>query len=504
MSNANTSTNPAKLRKQQQRQVKQQADAKRQAQNQKTRQKQAVQRMQPFPSVRKERPAPSSVLSPLLREVAHQIIDPGNVVEVRNTPCPSTAYVTAKRFTRIVDYQLNGLDNSFSIMMSPNLLMPGLITSGEDGVYPPQAAGLTYIGKLNCTGSNAAVNPGNVTSTGFFHSEGFAQHGSLTHPITDSAGLTYTGFLLTGPAVGDGGGFSCDFDNNTLNEIRIQCFYKVPAGIWTSMISAAIPGKGSAYVNTTLPAHSAIAWRCLSPSAEQNIVDVKMGLRVSQLTTRKGIDFAPAFTKQLIDKEVSTGRVISMRFTATNTSNLLGRSGNVTAARVPPYFNPFNSSVGIANNASRLPPNRVYTGPAEHGCSVFWMPEQLDEWSVDNIYIQENIYQDSSFLLAHFGGLTAESSFRIKFSWLVEFYTPTQLFGPSLTPDWSPEWEEVCRLLVALDAATCNPDSAGMFERFLRSGQGYLRQAKDHYNMHQGSYAKLYQLLQTLGPLLAG
>jgi len=472
-------------------------------QSTKKQKQQSIVALMPYSPAPRVASARSGVLNPYLATIAHQIIDPGNAVEIVNTPCPNSAYVVAKRFTRVVDYALPAGQSQFSIFMSPNLSMPGFITNTGSTVFPAVSSTLSYTGTLSCVGSTSPVGASDVKAYGQFTSTTSETVLVHTVQVIDAALVAYPGYLLAGPG-GIAAEFACTYQNDSEQEIRIQAVLRTPAGNWAGMGAVVVPAGSIAYHNLNMAAFSGFAWRCLTPNVAAQTIKVFAGFRQAQLTTTNGIDFAPAFAKQILDNDISLGRVLSLRFTATNTSNALSLGGNASCARVPPLFNPFDHVGDLPTSMSRLPPNRVYQGAASTGCSCFWMPEQLDEWTVDNVQSKIRSYSESSFLLGHLSGLPDGASFRIKFSWLVEFYTPTQLFSPSETPGWSPQWEEVMHLLVALDAATCNPDSSGMFDRFLNNGRKYLSRAKQHYSMHQDTYGKLYQLLQTLGPLMLG
>lgn len=434
-----------------------------------------------------------------LNDIAKQIVSPFGALDIVPSPNLAARQVICKRFTRVIDF-VPELDH-FSAYMSPDLYLPGLVTSNEVVLIPAVLGPLTFSGTGGTYGTDAVQFAGSAKLRGVFASsiEKAAMH---VEPITDSAALTYDGFNITTIA-GNGSDMGVNVYNKGSQMCRLQLYKRLVGGIWTLVGSLFVPPAGISYAAFTLGASNAIAFRVTSLG--EGLIDADFSFASAQATTGGGLGFAPAFEKQIIENSIQSGRVISMSMKITNTSNALSRGGNISIGRVPAVTNAFLAHGDITSSISRLPPNRKYQDLAADGGFAFWMPEEEDEWAFDSLTNKVDTYRNSTFLLAHLEGLVAgSSSFRLSFAWVVEFYSPSQIFTLMETPKWDDNWAEMVRLLVHMDAACCNPASADLVKRLYDNGQQYLQRARAHYNMNKSTYDGLFSILKDLAPALMG
>jgi len=373
--------------------------------------------------------------------------------------------------------------------MSPDLYVPGLITDGNVRVIPPVA------GPLSLDARYVAVdNLGDlVTMEGKFYVPSSPDDIVLakTEPITDGAGVTVKGFnFVTATDT------QITINNFTSSALVIQ-LWRIPTatGLWTAANTYHINKHSAIQVSSAVLCDAYALRFPIGGLVAVGSVTMSLTSDIAQHTSAAGLSFSPAFSKKISEIDITDGRVITMSMKITNTSNALSRGGNISIGRVPSTFNPFT---GISQNMSRLPANRRYQDAAETGGYAFWLPEQGDEWEFDSIEKKKVAYSDANYLLAHVSGLPAGSSFRITFSWIVEFYTESENFPKVDCPIASPQWLEVQKLLMMMDASCCNPESANIFRRFMDSGVRSLKGLKDHYYDNEQTYKQVLELAKYL------
>lgn len=422
-------------------------------------------------------------------QVAQQILAPATCSDdIIPTPNSCRRYVVPRRYRRVFDFQAPAT-GQFTVAMFPNLFSPGYISNGAVHTIPASVAGpLSFTGNSLSSDANARLN-----TEGKFYNTTESLLVKATD-IADVAALVKHGYLVnsTGTCY-----YSLFSHEDTYTTIEI--WKKITAtNTWTldqTLQIAPRTARGASFSS----AIDAIAFVNLGPEkVKDKGFSVDFNMTVAQYTSIAGSSFAPAFASQITDLDISEGRVISMSMKITNTSALIARSGNISIGRVPHNFSAFSD---ISSKMSVLPRNRAHQDAADHGGYVFWMPEEYDEWEFDSISNKTEAYTDANYLIAHLNGLPLDASFRLTFGWVVEFYTPSQNFPKVPTPIASPYWLQIQSLLVDMDAACCNPESAGMFQRFLNSGISAVKNAQDHYSRNKETYQMLMAVAKHLAQL---
>lgn len=425
-------------------------------------------------------------------KLANQIIAPAVCQDdISSTPNVCPRLVVPRRYRRVLDFTVPA-SGKFSVIMSPNLFMPGYVTGGAASVIPSGAPAKLFYSAKSLTES-AVSNTVNLY--GKFSAAAGQELLVKSSSITDTAAVSMRGVYVdtTGPTTYN------IFNNDKVYFHTVQIWGIVSAtGLWTSLVGDLVlnPGVFRQFTSGTLV--DAVSVKVM----DDNVIaldDLEFSFQTTgQHTSVAGESFAPAFEQQISGIHVSEGRVISMAMKITNTSQMLQKGGNISIGRVPHDFDPFNS---VSLNMSRLPENRRHQDAAEFGGYVFWMPEQDDEWTFDSVRNKVETYQEADYLCAHLESLTPASSFRLTFAWVVEFYTISENFPKVITPNADDDWREVQRLLVQMDAACCNPESAGMFKRFLDSGVQTVKRVQSHYQRNQRLYNDLMKLAQHIATM---
>jgi hypothetical protein len=422
-------------------------------------------------------------------KVAQQILGPAICPDqIVATPNACRRYVVPRRYRRVVDFTVP-LSGKFTVAMYPNLFAPGYLSDGAVHTIPAVA------GPLNFQGVSLSSDVGSrLNSDGKMYIGDSSLLVKATD-ITDGAAVEKHGYLVTSTG-------------NTYVAIRnvsdayqnVEIWNRVIAsGNWSLANTLRVAPQATASLSYSTPS-DAVGFALAAGSSKVGDKDIAISIQFTNgiYTSVAGTSFAPAFGKQINDLGITDGRVISMSMKITNTSAAILKAGNISIGRVPSGFNAFGD---ISINMSKLPPNRVYQDVAETGGYAFWMPEQSDEWDFDSISKKTAAYNDANYLVAHLNALPPDAAFKITFGWVVEFYTDNQNFPKVPTPIDTPYWREVQGMLILMDAACCNPESADMFRRFLSSGMSTLTQVRDHYSRNKETYDMLLALAKRIAAL---
>lgn len=453
------------------------------------------------PRVKKQRPKNNNVAvsrdenssAYQLAILAKQASDPHSIEGVPAPfPTKGGALTVSRRYNRVVEFAPPS--SNFSVVMSPDLETPGFITGTSIKQLPvaapgPLSARVHGPADLTARGAGAVIAVGeyDITLTGLFKSAGSSLM-LKTHDLVDDVGTTMRGFNLVGAA----GSRNLTLQNEAETTVTIRIYYRSTAtGLWTYYSGATL----SHNQDYPWPFGLDITGLAFTSSLPENRIRVTIGSSADQVTSAAIDHYAPSFVPQAKDLGVTEGRVVSMAMKITNTSEKLKRGGVACSGRVPYIFNAFGN---ISTELSKLPANRRYHGTADKGIRSFWIPATLDEWEFDGLAKKLLTYEESNYLIAHFSGLEAGTSFMMSFDWLVEFTLDNQNFPKTLSPAWTDEFDQVIHLLSNADAATCNPVSIGAFKAVLDSIRPYVESGQAHYYRHKAFYDYLMRAATAL------
>jgi hypothetical protein len=439
-------------------------------------------------------------LPPYYAQLASQFVTPASCSGANLVVAPSSypQQVCVRHIHKVIDVSsdLAGYGTGFTVLMSPDPFLPGFVTSTATVTVPTAGPGALAIdGGYGFGAAGAAQTmsgPGLVI-------DGEERRGIvLPVAIADSAAVTRYGFsFVPAPAtVMTVKARKSDFPG----VLQLSVFNKAAAGAWTAPTVIPLSDSWSETRITTSANMDAVTFTCTNAVGQDEAeVDIFLSFGAAQVTSLAANSFAPAFGQFVYDNSVKRGALRSMSLLATNTSPDLADGGNVNIARVPCGFNPFGDVVArIAN----LPENRRYQGPAKSGGYAFWVPSQVDEYEVDNIGVIRQALWGAEYILLQVRGWAppagSVASFRLQFDWVFEFYTPNQLFEKELTPARTQEFEELYHLVLALPAATCNPEHGALLKDLLKRSTAVIKSGHDFYRRNQPLIDALGKLLLTL------
>lgn len=306
----------------------------------------------------------------------------------------------------------------------------------------------------------------------------------MFEPCTDSLGNVKNGFKLTAQIVAVNSQMS--FHNLGKDTLVLTVYKKLAAGAWDAGSVLKIGPNGYATLTKLLDIGiDAVAFDFSADSPKDSSVDFSFASTDSQIQFGALNHFTPAFQKFALDNRVQACRVISMSVLMTNSSSDLNNGGTIDVGNVPRDFNPYDD---VAGNLAGLPANRKYQGPAKTGGYAVWNPDQDDEWQPDNLQQKIVSLNDSTFLFGRVRGWggAGVSSMKMKFDWIVEFYTDNQLFEKVLTPPQTPEFNLLRYVIASMPRATCNPGHVEALKSLLRSAVSAGTKAYGWYDSHRG------------------
>jgi hypothetical protein len=401
-------------------------------------------------------------------------------------------------FTRTVNVNAGDISNGgFKVIMKPDLFMPGFITSSTN-IIPSAALGEVFLSArvpINATVVESSLSTCTVTNSD--------KSEQLIFPIYELfADPTKQGIRIVVDPL-DPPTYNITAQNTGTKIARISVTEYDAGGA----VIVAYPFQLAS--STVTKNDIAMAANCVAIgiSAPLN-VNNGQGVLVTALLSKGQVlsgptqSFAPAFSQQIIDDNIISGRVISMSALCHNTSPAIFQGGVVNTARAPYNMSPFTvGNVSVQNSISKLPANRRFQDSAQDGTYAFWVPGTTAEWDVGYIANLADTYSKSDYVLADFSSLPVGSSFMIQFDWIVEFNVQNQLFPVESTPPLMPVVEEYRQALLRLDAAMSNSAHIDSIRSFVSSIKNKGNQLYEHFEQNKAFYNVILSALTTLGSL---
>lgn len=435
-------------------------------------------------------------LSPYLRRVASQMIAPGSSgSKPVLLPSSGASQLCSRHIHKEFDVSQADYPNGFSILVEPDFAVPSYI-SALDVVAVPNAGP----GKLTVHGDCSAE--GAVGSVGAWKCRaGTDQAAIIQNTLEDIEGNQW--FVLDIETVAG------SFGNLTATDHSPnQCVYDILFA--TQLGAAPLDPVGTVSLSQgalekiplVFGGGDRLCWRFSEPG-QPSICELAFHFTDAQATSDAARALEPAFARFATEFGVSTGRICSIGCLVTNTSPAIQKGGNINSARIPRNFSLFQDPIG---GIASLPDNRRYQSTAETGTYVFWIPEQTDEYEVDDISAKYNQYRRSNRLLVVCTGYPAGATFKVHLDWIIEFYTHNQLFEKSVTPHMTPEMFELFRVIASMPAAMCNPEHENATQKTLETWKQYGSEALDTVKAGVEFIEKygplLYQVAEVLAALV--
>ncbi len=420
--------------------------------------------------------------------LARQMLNPGMISKAIVAPNTAPAQVCARHFSRTVEVSQASYPD-LRVVMLPNLLMPGFIGGGASFLVPPAGGGpMTIAGKFHTDGTDNTNNCGNmIGEVSYGGSNPAIINGA---PIADNAAVQRYAMQIS-PQSASFCALSFTNESNTKDATPVVTLYgKVAGGAWVVLSpgTSVVPVAQNKSVYTSLQFaavdYQYLAFSVTGTSGKQCSFSFSISLNSAQATGGQNLSFAPAFGSQILDLNITTGRVTAMSLLCTNTGSALVTAGTVNTGRVPSTF---NVTTPYAAQLQTLPPNRQFIGPLVEGSYTTWMPSQLDEIEVDNIASLQRAYHDAEFIVLEIPDWVAGCTVKLRFDWVVEFFTPSQAYEKILTPPRSAQWEALFYALLQHPAAMCNPthetDTNSMLDRIRQTFLSVGKFAIEHQEL---------------------
>lgn len=412
------------------------------------------------------------------------------------SPASGSHQMCVRHLHRVIDVSSATLPNGFTCVMRPDLTSPGFITSSANTATP------AVPGLVSVSGPGVGLNNGagewDPNQKLIVEDVTGKQNIIKFTSVADAAAVSRTAITIT-PLPASEVGFVFTWKNQN----RFTVVTKTAAGNWVNLFSRQGAQGNVQTASVTLPANTThIGFHFNEgPALAFPRVDMTINIASGQVTTLAVDAIAPAFPAFILDSQITVGRVISMSVLASNTSADVAKGGNINVARVPHTQSVFSQ---VPASIALLPSNRRYQGPAATGGYAWWMPSQLDQFEPNEVHHMAEALDEADFLLVNVEGWApgaglGNSTFRIQFDWIVEFYTPSQLFEKIQTPPIFPGFEELFHQLLTMPAATHNPGHIEAVKDFLKGAMGAARGAAAFYqDNHQVINALLSAVAKAL------
>jgi hypothetical protein len=422
---------------------------------------------------------------------AAQMVNPARESTLRVMPDYGHTPVCARKYTRTISVKQTDYAK-LRVTMFPNLYQPGFLASHVVATIPSGGSDLVVL-----TGKFLASNDSVDNTTGVFDikdAQGVSSKAAM-FAVADSVPVARKGFQ--GLFI-SGSNITYILKNNSGSKIptpNLEVLFSTATGVWTTAgtVSAIPEGKdmtGSLTVPATVFAEgpfTRIAFHISGTNSKDVEIDATLNFSNSQFTTNAATTFAPAFAEQIVDEKITHGRVTHMSMFIQNTTAEISASGTIMAARVPSNFDLGAYNGDWVRSASTLPLNRQYIGPMKTGAYAFWMPEQLDEFQIDNIAQKLNSYRDANYLVAEIPDWTAGATAEITFTWVAEFYTPNQNFEKIIPPPITSDFEMAWHLISGFPAAMCNPEHDKETRSYVDKIKSAARSLYSFYQNNKGA-----------------
>lgn len=404
--------------------------------------------------------------------------------------------VCARHFHRTFDISGATHPDGFRVIVSPDLFRPAFHTSPAAVTVPALGYGSVALNSNRVEFDSFGIMR---QKQSFTISSGDLVYITTAQTITDGAGTAKTGFSILANAAAQTLTYSVkDITQKHAVPHTINMYYKVAGGNWTLVgagTSIQIQAGELQTRSASLAANAhAIAWSCEAASTGL-VFEITLGLPDSSITTAAAETMGPPFEQAVEELDVQYGRVTNLALLITNTSSSLYNGGNVNCGRVPSSFNPWGS---VVTELSQLDSRRVYTGPASQGCYTWWMGNEESQNEIADPATLREAYKDAEYLFADLNSWSPQSSARISIHWCVEFYSKKQIFEKIRTPIYDESYRVMRQILLAVPAASCNPEHGKTFKEYankaISMGNDAVHWVSDHKDALLAAMALLSEL----------
>lgn len=361
----------------------------------------------------------------------------------------------------------------FSVIARPSLVFPFMIATS------PQR--FPAVGNAEILGSSVTLNYGSNSDPGFpvagqfMWKNGETSIVSNLQPMVDSALTSHNGFEVY---MNTATNLTVTVANSGRDEHYVRLYTRTEAGTWGADAGSylAPPGGSVTIRNADLssnrtaftvaivtkagvPSNPSIEYRGLSVSASFN--------GYIPVATSPGSVYSFVNPKIVDTAGVENCRVTAMSLLVSNMGSATHDGGELVIANTRQSTIYSASSTPVLMQVLKALPegNRWHSGIMRGGGYTFYTPDDLDSYEPHQYNVIN--YEDNALVAS--GRLDEGGAVRVIATFIVEFYTKSQLFERSMGPTWTAEYKLAHQYLQRGRMASGNEDHESMTKRIANS-----------------------------------
>jgi hypothetical protein len=393
---------------------------------------------------------------------------------VARSPSQTPLLAYATRFTKPINLAYaDTLDGYFAVLARPSMLDPVLVTTNPANRLPAvgqtSLLGDSFLWQYQATHGDAGFP---ATGAVRFHDDAYDQRVVWVTGLTDSAATTHTGIHLKTDSASV---IKVRIYNNSTTSHEFKLMRRLEGGLWTSLTvnPVSIGRHQSVELYSSNPATNGSAltiFMCDSsgtPKNPEHTIELEVSFDLASAAILDGTisgSVGSFVQRKFVDQaHISNCRVSAMSMLVTNMGAATHDGGELVIAdtRQSIMFRS-SSTANLMENIKSLPEgNRWHSGVMRNGGYTFYAPDDMESYEPSHY---DNQHLDDNCCIAA-GRLDVDGKVRIMCTFVVEFYTPAQVFDRSLGPTWTREYKLALAMLQTGRMASGNEDHETMTKR---------------------------------------
>ncbi len=406
--------------------------------------------------------------------------------QVVKSPASNSVLCSKARFieSRDVSYGQT-LGGYFSVVARPSMILP-LIIAKAPLRFPAAGSTNLLLSTDSIVFSSIGTDPGFPQSGAATVTDADSSVVIKTQPLIDSAATTHQGFEIFGNT---GTNINMLVANRGKSPHYVRGLQRASGGVWSAFGAATlVPAGGTASLASGLLgtnisgvsyAITDSAGAYVNPGVDYNYLFMTVAFN-GYIPIATGAGSVYNFVQQkIVDQAgVENCRVTAMSLLVTNMGSATHDGGEIVVANTRQRtIYSAESTAELMSTIKALPEgNRWYSGIMRNGAYTFYTPDDMFSYEPHDYDVIN--FEDNACVAC--GKLDPEGSVRIIATYVVEFYTKSQLFERSMGPTWTIEYKLAHQYLQRGRMASGNEDHESMTKRIANNLSRAWKWAWEH------------------------